>query len=102
MEFANFQKAEEEILAQLAACQKGEISQEEWEAARRSVMGSLRTTLDAQGRLEEYWRNRFVSGTDFPPEALAEEVDRVTLDQVVETAQKIQLDSIYTLRGKEG
>ena len=43
-----------------------------------------------------------VSGTDFPPEALAEEVDRVTLDQVVETAQKIQLDSIYTLRGKEG
>ena len=102
VEFANFQKAEEEILAQLAACQKGEISQEEWEAARRSVMGSLRTTLDAQGRLEEYWLNRFVSGTDFPPEALAEEVDRVTLDQVVETAQKIQLDSIYTLRGKEG
>ena len=102
VEFANFQKAEEEILAQLAACQKGEISQEEWEAARRSVMGSLRTTLDAQGRLEEYWLNRFVSGTDFPPEVLAEEVDRVTLDQVVETAQKIQLDSIYTLRGKEG
>ena len=102
VEFSNFQKAEEEILAQLAACQKGEISQEEWEAARRSVMGSLRTTLDAQGRLEEYWLNRFVSGTDFPPEALAEEVDRVTLDQVVETAQKIQLDSIYTLRGKEG
>ena len=65
-------------------------------------MGCLRTTLDAQGRLEEYWLNRFVSGTDFPPEALAEEVDRVTLDQVVETAQKIQLDSIYTLRGKEG
>lgn len=102
VEFANFQKAEEEILAQLAACQKGEISQKEWEAARRSVMGSLRTTLDAQGRLEEYWLNRFVSGTDFPPEVLAEEVDRVTLDQVVKTAQKIQLDSIYTLRGKEG
>ena len=102
VEFANFQKAEEEILAQLAACQKGEIPQEEGEPPRRSVMGSLRTTLDAQGRLEEYWLNRFVSGTDFPPEALAEEVDRVTLDQVVETAQKIQLDSIYTLRGKEG
>lgn len=102
VEFANFQKAEEEILAQLEACQKGAISQEEWEAARRSVMGSLRTTLDTQGRLEEYWLNRFVSGTDFAPEALAEAVGRVTLDQVVETAQKIRLDSIYTLRGKEG
>lgn len=101
VEFANFQKAEEEILPSWQPA-KGKISQEEWEAARRSVMGSLRTTLDAQGRLEEYWLNRFVSGTDFPPEVLAEEVDRVTLDQVVETAQKIQLDSIYTLRGKEG
>lgn len=102
VEFANFQKAEEEILAQLAACQKGEISQEEFQAARRSVMGSLRTTLDAQGRLEEYWLNRFVSSTEFAPEALAEEVSKVTLEQVVQVAQAVQLDSIYTLQGKEG
>lgn len=102
VEFANFQQAEEEILAQLAACQKGEIAPEEWEAARRSVMSSLRTTLDAQGRLEEYWLNRFVSGTEFTPEALVEAVGQVTLDQVVETARKVRLDSIYTLRGKEG
>ena len=102
VEFANFQKAEEEILAQLAACQKGEISQEEVQAARRSVMGSLRTTLDAQGRLEEYWLNRFVSSTEFAPEALAEEVSKVTLEQVVQVAQAVQLDSIYTLQGKEG
>lgn len=101
VEFANFQTAEEEILAQLAACQRGEIAQEELEAARRSVVGSLRTTLDAQGRLEEYWLNRCVSETAFSPEELAEEVRRVTLEQVVQVAQEVRLDSIYTLRGKE-
>lgn len=101
VEFANFQQAEDEILAQLKACQRGEITQEEFEAARRSVVGSLRTTLDAQGRLEEYWLNRFVSGTEFAPEELAEEVGRVSLAQVVQAAQAVQLDSIYTLRGKE-
>ena len=65
-------------------------------------MGSLRTTLDAQGRLEEYWLNRFVSSTEFAPEALAEEVSKVTLEQGVQVAQAVQLDSIYTLQGKEG
>ena len=102
VEFANFARAEEEILAQLAACQQGQITADELETARRSVISSLRTTLDAQGRLEEYWLNRFVSGTRFQPEELAETVERVTLDQVVQTAYRIRLDSVYTLRGKEG
>lgn len=102
VEFANFQKAEDEILAQLTACQTGEITPDELEAARRSVVGSLRASLDAQGRLEEYWVNRFVTGTAYTPEELAGAVETVTLDQVVETACKVKLDSIYTLRGKEG
>ena len=84
VEFSNFQKAEEEILAQLSACQKGEISPDELEAARRSVVGSLRTTLDAQGRLEEYWLNRAVSGTRFAPEELAEAVKAVSREDVVQ------------------
>lgn len=102
VEFANFQKAEDEIMAQLTACQTGDITPEELEAARRSVVGSLRASLDAQGRLEEYWVNRFVTGTAYTPEELAEAVEKVTLDQVVETACQVKLDSIYTLRGKEG
>ncbi|MBR2491715.1 MAG: insulinase family protein [Ruminiclostridium sp.] len=102
VEFANFQTAEDEILAQLKACQTGDITPEELEAARRSVVGSLRASLDAQGRLEEYWVNRFVTGTAYTPEDLAEAVEQVTLDQVVEAACQVKLDSIYTLRGKEG
>lgn len=102
VEFANFQKAEEEILAQLRACQAGDISPEDFEAARRSVIGNQRTNLDAQGRLEEYWLNRFVSDTDFTTEELVQALEQVTLDQVVQVARQMQLDSVYTLRGKEG
>ncbi len=101
VEFSNFQKAEEEILAQLAACQEGKITKEELESARRSVMSSLRTSLDAQGRLEEHWLGRFVTGTGFTPEELAAAVEAVTLDQVVEMARQVRLDSVYTLRGRE-
>lgn len=102
VEFANFQKAEDEILAQLEACQKGEITSDELESARRSVIGSLQSSLDAQGRLEEYWLNRFVTGTSYTPEELASEIEKVTLEQLVEVARKVKLDSVYTLQGKEG
>ena len=101
VEFANFQRAEDEIMAQLAACQRGEIAPDELEAARRSVINSLRSSLDAQGRLEDYWLTRYVGGTAFPPEELAAQVEAVTPEQVVETAKRITLDSVYTLRGKE-
>lgn len=102
VEFANFRRAEDEIIAQLKACQDGQIEPQELEAARRSVMSNLRTTLDGQGRLEEYWLNRFVTGTSFSPEELEAALAQVTLEQVVQTAQAIQLDSVYTLRDKEG
>lgn len=101
VEFANFRRAEEEILAQLEACRAGEIGAQELEAARLSAVSAFRTTLDSQSRLEEFWLNRFFTGTDFPPEALAEAIGRVSLDQVVEVARRIRLDTIFTLEGKE-
>ncbi len=101
VEFANFQKAEEEILAQLQACRDGEIDAGELEAARLYSVSAFRTTLDAQGRLEEYWLNRYFSGTGFTPEELAEAISRVTLDEVVAVAGDIRLDTIFTLKGKE-
>jgi len=101
VEFANFQRAEEEILAQLQACREGDITAQELEAARLSAVSTFCTTLDAQGRLEEYWLNRFFSGTDFTPEELAEAISQVTLEEVVEVARGIRLDTIFTLCGKE-
>lgn len=100
VEFANFQKAENEILAQLKACYTGGVTQDELEAARRSVVRSLRSTSDAQGRLEEFWLSRFVVSTHFSPEELAERVSAVRLEEIEALAQAIQLDSVYTLTGK--
>ena len=102
VEFANFQRTEDEILAQLKACQNGQIDQVELEVARRSMISNLRITQDSQGRLEEYWLNRFVTGTSFAPEELEAALAQVTLDQVIQIAQGVQLDSVYTLRNKEG
>lgn len=100
VEFANFKKAEDEILAQLKACYTGDVTEEELEAARRSVVRSLRSTSDAQGRLEEFWLSRVVTGSSFSPEDLAEQVSAVRLDKIEALAKAVALDSVYTLTGR--
>ena len=101
VEFGKVEEAKREILAQLAACQKGEFSDEELEWARRSVVSTLRTTLDSQGRLEDYWLGQSAAGLSEDPEALAQRVERVSREQVTAAAQKLALDTVYFLKGKE-
>ena len=61
IEFDKFEAAKAEILAQMENCRAGTI--EEWElvGARQSVISTLRTTMDAQGRLEEHWLGQVVA-----------------------------------------
>ena len=101
VEFANFEAARDEILAQLDQCRSGSIEDWELEGARRSVVSALRTALDSQTRLEDYWLGQAVAGLAEGPEELARRVEQVTREQVVEAARALELDTIYFLKGKE-
>lgn len=101
IEFGNYEKAKAEILAQLDNCRSGAIEDWELEGARRAVVSSLRAAMDAQGRLEEYWLGQAVAGLEEPPQDLERRVEAVTKEQVVAVARKMELDTIYFLKGKE-
>ena len=92
---------DEEILAQLRNCQQGQFSDEELEWARRSVVSALRTALDAQSRLEDYWLGQAAAGLTEAPDELAGRVEQVTREQVQAAAGKLKLDTVYFLKGKE-
>lgn len=100
--FDQYEKAKDEILAQLDDCRKGRISPEELESARRFVINNLCLTADAQGRLEDFWLGQAVAGFDDPPSTLEKAAEAVTLEEIQNLAQKVQLDSVYFLQGKEG
>lgn len=102
IEFEKYQQAKNEILAQLEACRRGEITADELEGARRIVVNALRTTLDSQGRMADYWLGQAVAGLTDGPEELAAKVEQVTAERLALTAQKLELDTIYFLKGKEG
>ena len=67
IEFRNYEKAKAEILAQLDNCRTGAFEDWELEGARRAVISALRATMDAQGRLEDYWMGQAVAGREAPP-----------------------------------
>ena len=101
IEFANYEKAKAEILVQLDNCRTGAFEDWELEGARRAVVSAMRTAMDAQGRLEDYWLGQAVAGLAEPPKDLVDRVEAVTRDQVVAVAKKMELDTIYFLKGKE-
>lgn len=101
VEFDKVGQAEAEILSQLYKCQSGDFTDDELEWARRSVVSTLRTTLDTQGRLEDYWLGQSAAGLTEGPDQVAQKVEAVTRAQAVEAAQDLTLDTVYFLKGRE-
>ncbi len=102
VEFSQFDRAQEAILAQLEAVRKGEFTLDELTAAGRTVANSLRSRLDSQSQLEDDQLTRLLFHCDREGEDLIRAVETVTADQVVEAARKLKLDTVYRLTGKEG
>ena len=99
IDFDKLEEARAEILAQLDSVRKGEISDEELESAKRSVASDLRAAMDSQGELEGFWLAQAVDGLDYGPLELAERVDAVTRQDVIDVAKGIECDLVYFLKG---
>ena len=102
IEFDKYETARDEILAQLEAIRRGEVEDWELEGARSILMGGHRATLDDQGRLEEFWLGQTAAGLETDIPQLVDQIRGVTREQVAAAAQKLELDTIYFLKGKEG
>lgn len=101
VEFEQFQAAEDEILAQLEACRQGDFTEEELTAAKKSLISGLRSTLDVQWQLEDFWLTQNVGETGEEPEALAGRIEQVSAQDVAEQAKRMQLELIYRMEGTE-
>lgn len=99
VDFDKFGAAKDEIGAQLEAIKRGEVTDDELLAAKKSVASDLRATLDSQYNLEGFYLANTIDGLDFDPEELAEAVECVELQAVVDIANSVVGDAVYYLRG---
>ena len=99
IEFAKFETAKAEILHQLDLTRAGEITDEELEAARLSLLSSLKTGMDSPARLDDYSIGQAILGREGTMEDLARELRTVTREQVAQAARRVTLDTVYFLEG---
>ena len=91
--------AKSAILAQLAACQEGRISEEELLAAKQSILSGLRAVYDSPGAMEGYFSSTAISGLMRTPDSYSAEIQAVTLADVTAAAQTLTHHSTFILKG---
>ncbi len=101
IDFDKYDEALAEIMAQLDAVKAGDFTDEELLAARRAVAAELRTYMDSEGDLEQYWLSRNLRGERNDPMELSEQVNAVTREDVIHAASGIVCDAIYFLKGSD-
>lgn len=94
-----FERAKTEILRQLDAIKAGNISEDEFLAAKKSILHWYRQIYDYPFEMFAFYNTRSMLGINASPEKYMKAFSEVTLDEVVEVAKNIKLDTVFFLEG---
>jgi len=100
IDFDKYDKTLETILDMLRLCREGDISDEELETAKKTIVTDLKSATDSAVYLDAFWLRQIVSGLDYGPEVYAALVEEITREDVVRFANGAKLDTVYFLRGE--
>ncbi len=89
----------QEILRQLEACQRGEFTPQELEAAKQALLSQLKSTHDSPGAIEGYYATAALSGLPLTPEEYIREVEQATAEDVAAAAKQVKPHTVYFLKG---
>lgn len=96
---ANISLAREEILRQLDACCRGEITPAEFTSAQAALRSSLRSTFDTLGSIEGYYFSAILGGMELRVEEYRQAVENAAPEQVAQAARTLKLHSEFVLKG---
>jgi len=102
IEFAKYEEAKAEILAQLEAVKTGDITDEELLWAKRAMATDLAMMKDDQNTLQDFYLSQTILGEEDSIEEIIAKVERVEKADLVEIANSLELDTVYFLKGAEG
>lgn len=101
IDFDKEQHVRQQVLEQLDACRRGEISDAEMNAAREALISSLRGTHDSPSAIEGYYNSALIGGLNMTPQEYIRALEATTVEQVVAAANTVVLHSTYFLKGAE-
>ena len=98
---SRFRETKKAILEQLKACQNGDITAQELDAAKQAILSSLQAVYDSPGAMESFFSTSALSGLNRTPERYAEEISAATAADVVEAAKSVCFHSSFLLKGEQ-
>lgn len=102
VETENLEKTENAVLEQVKALQQGNVTEEELTFAKLALCNALHSVGDSLGAVENWYLSRVFDQPGQTPEQAAEQLMAFTTGEVVEAARRLQLDTVYRLKGSEG
>ena len=94
---ANAERAEQEILRQVAALAAGDFTDDDLEAARRAVIQSFEAVNDSQAGLAGWYLAQTLLTEQHSPEDVRRELALVDRAAVVRAAQRLRCECVYLL-----
>lgn len=101
IEFENYEKAVTIIKEQMEAMKNGEITDAEIDQTKAVIRNQLLETVDTPRGVVEIFYHNVVSAKAQKLDTWIEGIEAVTKDEIVQVAQKVELDTIYFLTGLE-
>jgi predicted Zn-dependent peptidase len=101
IETKNYDQAVTIIREQFDEMKKGNFSDDEIKQTKAVINNQLLETIDTARGLTEILYHNVVSKQNIKFEQWIEGTEKVTKEQIVETAKKIEMDTIYFLTGAE-
>ena len=93
----NAQRTKEEVLKQLDAIREGNFSDDELEAARRSLIQRYVSAADHPEALENFYIGQTIYDTYHTPEDMAQRLAAITREDVCRAARLTHFDTTYLL-----
>ena len=98
IEISNYEKALNLIKEQLEDMKNGDFTEEEVENAKKAIISSIKTIDDEQDTSITYYFGQEMSGNQKSVEDYIERIGKVNKEDVIQVANKVEINTIYFLR----
>ena len=98
----NRDKSFEAIMKELCDIQSGNVTEDEFEAAKLSLINSYKTLDDSPAALSAWYISRIMCNSFENPEEIVKRIMNTSLEEVIEVSKKVKLDTVYFLKGEDG
>lgn len=95
----NRELAERAILEQIDVLKRGEFTETEWLAAKKSLIGSCRQLKDSTRSLSDFYSVRLPLCSNHTPDSYVDRFEAVTREEVMEAADQLHLEMVYFRQG---